>query len=239
MEGLNAGLRKALFKERRCGIGVGALEPHQRGPIDPHLAGPHPLASHPLDGINGFAGTHEHLFGMTAPQCTGPAKRPRVNDGHGPSRGTTARRHDGRAGACANHDDIVLFLHTRHSFTAPPSWTVQLLVGREYRKYKATFHAHTPAGASPYPWDHPPPHQPRARLASPGCRWQAAGPRRRARTGRVADDGQPAGAPRRGHTEHHRCVDVAHVGYPERAALQITNPAAKAAAALLATIVAE
>src|SRR6266550_3587184 len=41
------------------------------------------------------------------------------------------------------------------------------------------------------------------------------------------------------HAEHHRCVDVAHVRDPERAALQITNPAAEDDAALLATIVAE
>src|SRR5499426_22798 len=41
------------------------------------------------------------------------------------------------------------------------------------------------------------------------------------------------------HAEHHRCVDVAHVGDPERAALQIANPATEDDAALLATIVAE
>src|SRR5262245_45053176 len=41
------------------------------------------------------------------------------------------------------------------------------------------------------------------------------------------------------HAEHHRCVHVAHVGDPERAALQIANPAAEDDAALLATIVAE
>jgi hypothetical protein len=39
------------------------------------------------------------------------------------------------------------------------------------------------------------------------------------------------------HAEHHRCVDVAHVGDPERAVLQVTNPAAEDDAALLATIV--
>ena len=39
--------------------------------------------------------------------------------------------------------------------------------------------------------------------------------------------------------EHHRCVDVAHVGGPERAALQLTNPAAEDDAALLATVVAD
>ena len=36
------------------------------------------------------------------------------------------------------------------------------------------------------------PHAPRQRLASPVGSWQATGPRRRARTGRVAGDGQPA-----------------------------------------------
>src|SRR6266550_8510341 len=41
------------------------------------------------------------------------------------------------------------------------------------------------------------------------------------------------------HAEHHRCIDVAHVRDPERAALQITNPAAEYDAALLTTIVAE
>ena len=56
-----------------------------------------PLPVIPMDGINGFASTHKHLFGMTAPQRTGPSKRTRINDGHGPSRGTTTRRHDGRA----------------------------------------------------------------------------------------------------------------------------------------------
>jgi hypothetical protein len=94
MEGLDARLRKALLEEGRRGVRVGALEPHQRRPIDPHLGGPDPLAGHPLHGIQGFAGTHQHLFGMAAPQCTGPAKRPRINDGDGPPRGTTARRHD-------------------------------------------------------------------------------------------------------------------------------------------------
>src|SRR5262249_49048574 len=41
------------------------------------------------------------------------------------------------------------------------------------------------------------------------------------------------------HAEHHRCVDVTHVGDPERAALQITDPAAEDDAALLATKVAD
>jgi hypothetical protein len=36
------------------------------------------------------------------------------------------------------------------------------------------------------------PHAARQRLASAGCRRQAAGSHRRARTGRVAGDGQPA-----------------------------------------------
>jgi hypothetical protein len=36
------------------------------------------------------------------------------------------------------------------------------------------------------------PHAPRQRLASPVGSRQATGPRRRARTGRVAGDGQPA-----------------------------------------------
>src|SRR5438132_13377924 len=41
------------------------------------------------------------------------------------------------------------------------------------------------------------------------------------------------------HAEYHRRVDVSHVGDPESAALQLTNPAAEDDAALLATIVAE
>src|SRR5215510_6139684 len=41
------------------------------------------------------------------------------------------------------------------------------------------------------------------------------------------------------HAEHHRCVDVAHVGDPECVALQVTDPTAEDDAALLATIVAE
>src|SRR5215475_2728232 len=41
------------------------------------------------------------------------------------------------------------------------------------------------------------------------------------------------------HAEHHRGVDVAHVSDPERAALQVADPAAQDDAALLATIVAE
>src|SRR5262249_39672260 len=41
------------------------------------------------------------------------------------------------------------------------------------------------------------------------------------------------------HAEDHRCVDVAHVRDPERAALQITDPATEDDATLLATIVAE
>ena len=41
------------------------------------------------------------------------------------------------------------------------------------------------------------------------------------------------------HAEHHRRVDVAHVRDPERAALQLTNPAAEDDAALLAAVVAE
>src|SRR5436190_7639730 len=41
------------------------------------------------------------------------------------------------------------------------------------------------------------------------------------------------------HAEYHRCVDVAHVRNPERAALQITDPATEDDAALLTTVVAD
>ena len=53
----------------------------------------------------------------------------------------------------------------------------------EYRKSNGLFHR-PQHGVSP--------HAPRQRLASPVGSRQATGPRRRARTGRVAGDGQPA-----------------------------------------------
>ena len=53
----------------------------------------------------------------------------------------------------------------------------------EYRKIKRLFHR-PQRGLSP--------HAPRQRLASPVGSRQATGPRRRARTGRVVGDGQPA-----------------------------------------------
>ena len=128
MEGLYARLRKVLCKERRCRIVSVRLKRMSSGQSIPTLCA-YPLASHPVDGINGFAGTHEHFFGMAPPQGTRAAKRGESITAtvHPAARQREASR---TRPSPSQSPRIILFLHNRHSCASNTGRAVRWPVGR-------------------------------------------------------------------------------------------------------------